>query len=103
VLLIIFSLYIWLLPGYSEYGAKTHNEIFSLQIVYKLDITVSQPSPLKGISSRDSGQSPPGVKRRVRLTGSGCSIIRANCSSNVILFATSEGSPFKFCFIITSF
>jgi hypothetical protein len=67
------------------------------------DTGVSQPSPLKGISSRDSGQSPPGVKRRVRLTGSGCSIIRANCSSNVILFATSEGSPFKFCFIITSF
>jgi hypothetical protein len=29
-------------------------------------------------------------------------IIRANCSSNVILFVTSEGSPIKFCFIITS-
>jgi hypothetical protein len=67
------------------------------------DTGVSQPSPLKGISSRDSGQSPPGVKQMVRLTGSGCSIIRANCSSNVILFATSEGSPIKFCFIITSF
>jgi hypothetical protein len=39
VLLIICSLYIWLLTGYREYGAKTHNEIFSLQIVYKLDIT----------------------------------------------------------------
>jgi hypothetical protein len=32
------------------------------------DTGVSQPSPLKKISSRDSGQSPPGVKRRVRLT-----------------------------------
>jgi hypothetical protein len=30
-------------------------------------------------------------------------IIRVNCSSNVVLFATSEGSPIKFCFIITSF
>jgi hypothetical protein len=67
------------------------------------DTGVSQPSPLKGISSQDSGQSPPSVKRRVRLTRSGCSTIRANCSSNVNLFATSEGSPFNFCFIITSF
>jgi hypothetical protein len=66
-------------------------------------LRVSQPSPFKGISSQDSGQSPPGVKRRVRLTGSGCSIIRANCSSNVILFATSEGSPFNFSSIINSF
>jgi hypothetical protein len=32
------------------------------------DTGVSQPSPLKGISSRDSGRSSPGVKRRVRLT-----------------------------------
>jgi hypothetical protein len=38
------------------------------------DTGVSQPSPLIGISPRDSGQSPPGVKRRVRLIGSGCSI-----------------------------
>jgi hypothetical protein len=30
-------------------------------------------------------------------------IIRANCSSIVILFATSEGSPIKLCFIIASF
>ena len=69
------------------------------------DTGVSQPSPLKGISSRDSGQSPPGVKRRVRLIGKGVMIviIRINCSSNVILFATSEGSPFKFYFIVTSF
>ena len=35
------------------------------------DTGVSQPSPLKGISSRDSGQSPPRVKQRVRLIGSG--------------------------------
>jgi hypothetical protein len=32
------------------------------------DTGVSQPSPLKGISSQDLGRSPPGVKRRVRLT-----------------------------------
>jgi hypothetical protein len=29
-----------LFPGYNEYGAKTHSEIYSLQIVYKLGITV---------------------------------------------------------------
>jgi hypothetical protein len=29
--------------------------------------------------------------------------IRRNCSSNVILFATSEGSPSEFCFITYSF
>ena len=69
------------------------------------DTGVSQPSPLKGISSRDSGQSPPGVKRRVRLIGKGWGLLLLgqNCSSNVILFATSEGSPFKFYFIVTSF
>jgi hypothetical protein len=59
--------------------------------------------PLKGISSWDSGWSPPGVKRRVRLTWSGCFIYSGNCSSNVILFATSEGSPFYFILIINSF
>jgi hypothetical protein len=26
--------------GYNEYGAKTHSEIYSLQIVYKLGITL---------------------------------------------------------------
>jgi hypothetical protein len=29
--------------------------------------------------------------------------IKANYSSNVILFATSEGSPLEFCFIAYSF
>jgi hypothetical protein len=29
-----------LFPGYNEYGAKTHSEINSLQIVYKLGITL---------------------------------------------------------------
>jgi hypothetical protein len=29
--------------------------------------------------------------------------IKANCSSNVILFATLEGSPFEFCLITYSF
>jgi hypothetical protein len=67
------------------------------------DTGVSQPSPLNGISSWDSGQSPFRVKRRVRLTWSECFIIRVNCSSNVILFATSEGSPFNFSFRINSF
>jgi hypothetical protein len=42
------------------------------------------------------------VKRRVRLTRSGCFLYEGNCSSNVILFATSEGSPFEFCFITYS-
>jgi hypothetical protein len=47
--------------------------ILGLALIETLvDTGVSQPSPLKEISSQDSGQSPPGVKRRVRLTGSGC-------------------------------
>ena len=29
-----------LFPGYNEYGAKTHSEINSLEIVYKLGITL---------------------------------------------------------------
>jgi hypothetical protein len=66
------------------------------------DTGVSQPSPLK--------ESRPEIWVRV-LPGEAKGetymkwvlIIRANCSSTVIHFATSEGSPFKFCFIITSF
>jgi hypothetical protein len=38
-----------LFPGYNEYGAKTHSEINSLEIVYKLGIT--NPTPLERISS----------------------------------------------------
>jgi hypothetical protein len=47
------------------------HEMMVLELVLRKtlsDTGVSQPSPLKGISSRDSGWSPPGVKRRVRLT-----------------------------------
>jgi hypothetical protein len=47
------------------------HEMMVLELVLRRtlgDTGVSQPPPLKGISSRDSGRSPPGVKRRVRLT-----------------------------------
>jgi hypothetical protein len=45
------------------------HEMMTLELVLRRtlgDTGVSQPSPLKGISSRDSGWSPPGVKRRVK-------------------------------------
>jgi hypothetical protein len=63
---------------------------------------VLQPSPLKGISPRDLGRDP--------LAGCHegacwCTVFPfgqdslVNCSSNVILFATSEGSPSRFSFM----
>jgi hypothetical protein len=45
----LFPIYIWLLSGYNEYGAKTHDEIYSRPIVYNLGIT--NPTPLTEISS----------------------------------------------------
>jgi hypothetical protein len=60
VSLVICSLYIWLLPCYDEYGAKTYNEIYSLRVIYKLGITiiicgfVSMPSDLQIIYTDDS-------------------------------------------------
>jgi hypothetical protein len=55
---------------------------------------------LKGISPRDLGRDP------LEGTKKGClgvvdplvQVVLINCSSNVILFATSEGSPFKVIF-----
>jgi hypothetical protein len=59
---------------------------------------VLQPTPLKGISSRDLGRDPlEGYQEGVLV----CCIFQVslfNCSSNVILFATSEGSPFRVIF-----
>jgi hypothetical protein len=67
---------------------------------------VLQPSPLKGISSRDLGLSPPGRSEGYGLLEFVFCLLRSflvNCSSNVILFATSEGSPFRFSFTTNSF
>jgi hypothetical protein len=61
---------------------------------------VLQPCPLKGILPQDLGRDPLGVPRRCAgmLPFSFNQVSPANCSSNVILFATSEGSPFKVIF-----
>jgi hypothetical protein len=58
---------------------------------------VLQPSPLKGISSRDLGRDPlEGNKKGcLGVVDPFAQVVLINCSSNVILFATSEGSPFK--------
>jgi hypothetical protein len=66
---------------------------------------VLQPSPLKGILSRDLGRDPlvgyqEGVCWCVAVSLNQVSLI--NCSSNAILFATSEGSPSRFIFITYS-
>ena len=52
--------------------------------------------PLKGISSRDFRQSPLEGATRARWCDvpSFVQVSLVNCSSNLILFATSEGSPF---------
>jgi hypothetical protein len=61
---------------------------------------VLQPSPLKGISSRDLGRDPLEGSKKVCLgfVDPFVQVVLINCSSNVILFATSEGSPFKVIF-----
>jgi hypothetical protein len=61
---------------------------------------VLQPSPLKESRPEISGRDPLGVPRRCAgmLHFSLSQVSLVNCSSNVILFATSEGSPFKVIF-----
>jgi hypothetical protein len=62
---------------------------------------VLQPFPLKGISPQDLGRDPlegyqEGVCWCVAVSFNQVSPV--NCSSNVILFATSEGSPSRVIF-----
>jgi hypothetical protein len=57
---------------------------------------VLQPSPLKESRPKILGRDPLGVPRRCAgmLPFSLSQVSLVNCFSNVILFATSEGSPF---------
>jgi hypothetical protein len=59
---------------------------------------VLHPSPLNGISSRDLGRDPLEWCQEDGLgdADSLSQVSLINCSLNVILFATSEGSPFYF-------
>jgi hypothetical protein len=61
---------------------------------------VLQPSPLKGISSRDLGRGPLEGTKKVCLgvVDPFGQVVLINFSTNVILFATLEGSPFKVIF-----
>ena len=85
------------------------HEIVVLELALRrtLGITgVLQPSPLK--ESRPEiwvGVLRGEVKVKACLNLVVCSLrfFLVNCSSNVILFATSEGSPFGFNFITNSF
>jgi hypothetical protein len=56
--------------------------------------------PLKGTSSQDLGRDPlEGTKKGcLGVVDALVQVVLINCSSNVILFATSEGSPFKVIF-----
>jgi hypothetical protein len=78
--------------------------ITNYQCLYEASALVTpkvlQPSPLKGISPEILGRDPLGVPRRCAgvLPFSFSQVSLVNCSSNVILFATSEGRPFKVIF-----
>jgi hypothetical protein len=64
---------------------------------------VLQPSPLKGISSREGvlwGEAK--VKACSNLVVCSLRFFLVNCSSNAIFFATSEGSPLSFSLTIKS-
>jgi hypothetical protein len=52
--------------------------------------------PLKGISSRDLGRDPLEGYQEGVMVRCNFQVSLFNCSSNVILFATSEGSPSRF-------
>jgi hypothetical protein len=70
------------------------------EAIVLVTLEVLQPSPLKESRPEILGRDPLGVPRRCAGMLPFCfsQVSLVNCSSNVILFATSEGSPFKVIF-----